>query len=111
MKTLRIYKEGTPTYQVFDDAKDCEYLLVGAPEHTDSMYADRMRQWDPAKYDAAKMKVFGKPSDYLDEYRMSDLELFIQEYLQAKVTLCSFIRTINTSSGYPVYCFKYRKAE
>ena len=111
MKKLCIYKEGTPAYSAFDDAQDCEYAIVGAPDPTDSMYADRMRQWDYKKYDDAKMKVFGKPSDYLDEYRMDKLEEFISEYLKEKVILCSFVRTLNRSSGYPVYCFRYRKTK
>lgn len=76
---------------------------------TDTVYDDRLRQWDYKKNDELSLKHFGNTSHYWQGRSSSKVEAFLCDYLGKKVKLCRIIK-YKTNSGYDSirFDFKYR---
>ncbi|MBO9428818.1 hypothetical protein [Sulfitobacter sp. R18_1] len=76
----------------------------------DSVYSDRMREWDPKKYEAAckKSKFRG-----IDSCTKTQAKAFIEAYYDDKYECVGVGRACNVSNGYPLGLFflKEKKAK
>jgi hypothetical protein len=75
----------------------------------DSVYSDRMRDWEPEKFEAA-MEAAGK--GWLDKMTEDRAKAFIKVYYDGKYECVGFGRCCNVSNGYPIGIFflKEKKA-
>lgn len=77
----------------------------------DSVYADRMKQWDYKLYNELSQKYFGSQGDYWDGRSAESMEKFLQEYAKIEhVKVYSIVKTIGTN-GYPYYCIRFWRSD
>ena len=69
----------------------------------DTIYTDRLYQWDYAKHDELCKKHFGNVSQYWDTRSPKKIEAFLSDWTGKKVVLIANIQYVNLSSGYPVW--------
>ncbi len=78
----------------------------GKNEEVDNtIYSDRLQQWDYVKTDKLKLKHFGDKGDYYDGRSPKKIEKFLSEYLEKEVKIIFIMEYCNMSSGYPVWRF------
>lgn len=75
-----------------------------------SVYSDRMREWNPEKYEAARK---GKDLGWMDRLDRKKAVTFIKEYYDGKYECVGFGRACNVSNGYPlgIFFLKEKKAK
>lgn len=74
-------------------------------ETTNTVWSDRLLQWDYEKTRSLMKKHFGTQGDYYFERTPEQIESFLSEYLGEKVKLILIMEYCNVSSGYPVWRF------
>ena len=74
----------------------------------DTVYLDRMMQWDWDKYNAAAMRCWGTQQQVIDNLTAEQVEAFMSEYLGKPVELCKITRTTGQFNGYWYYQLDYR---
>ena len=73
-----------------------------------TVYTDRLYQWDYKKYNELCLKHFGNEGQYWDNRNHKLIELFLQDYLDNdKLKLVFIMEYCNVSSGYPVWRFDF----
>lgn len=76
---------------------------------TDTVYSDRLYQWDSDKHDKLCIKYFGNTWQYWGGRTVYDIELFLREYTGHKsLILCKVEELENQSNGYPYWRFDYK---
>lgn len=83
-------------------------------EPTGSAYSDRLRDWYSAeKLSAAKLKHFGKQSDYYAvEHAPSVVEAFLQDLMdKPNLELVCIEEHCNQATGFPVWFFAYAESQ
>lgn len=82
----------------------------GPDEPDGSVYTDRLFQWDHEKHDRLCMKHFGNKGQYWDHRDTDAIQAFLRDYLDApNLVLCEVQEHCNQATGYPCWCFTYRK--
>lgn len=76
---------------------------------TGGVYSDRIYRWDYDKFDKLSMKYFGDKGQYFTGREPSDIEGFLQEYLDKELELIFIKQYVNMSSGYPLWYFGYKE--
>lgn len=78
-------------------------------EITDTVYSDRLYQWDWEKYNRCRNEVYGNAGQYFDGYQEHDkIEKLLQLYMnEPKLKLILVMQYCNMSSGYPLWRFDY----
>lgn len=85
-------------------------IWVGGGKAEDTVYTDRLFQWDHAKHDRLCEKHFGNRGQYWSEREPSKIEAFLRDYIgDPSVTLCCVTEYCNQATGYPVWRLDYRK--
>lgn len=75
-------------------------------EAKETVYSDRLFQWDSAKYDKCCKDVWGNEGQYFDSRSPQSIERFLQLYLdKPKLKLIGIMQGANMSSGYPYWIF------
>lgn len=75
-------------------------------EINDTVYSDRLFQWDSQKYNKLCKKHFGNEGQYFDGRSPSIIEKFLQDYYGNKnLKLILIEQGCNVSSGYPYWVF------
>ncbi len=74
-------------------------------EVNNTIWSDRLQQWDYDKTDKLKLKHFGDKGDYYDSRSPKKIEAFLSEYLDKEVKIIFIMEYCNISSGYPVWRF------
>lgn len=78
-------------------------------EPNDSVYSDRLIQWDFKKHDELCMKHFGNHGQNWSCREPQKIQEFLRDYLEKpELTLCEIIEGCNQSNGYPYWCFCFR---
>lgn len=94
----------------FEDIEESPYdevpLYTSRVKANNTIYADRMRQWDRDKYEECCKKVWGCIMNNFYSVDSSEVEDFISLYLDKKVTLAS-VYTNQGYNGYDYYRFDY----
>ena len=79
---------------------------------TDSVYSDRLYQWDYKKFNECCETVWGNSGQMFDGRESKDIEKFLQLYFgKEEVVLCKIIKYINQSTGYPYWRFDFTTQE
>lgn len=77
-------------------------------EANDTIYSDRLLQWDYQKCREIMQKHFGKQSDYWSEYTPDKIEEFLRDWCDApKLKLILIMEYCNVSNGYPCWRFDF----
>lgn len=77
-------------------------------EANNTIYSDRLWQWDYKKTDELCMKHFGDKSQYFSGRSPEKVEAFLREYTgQKELKLIYIMEYCNQSSGYPYWRFEY----
>ena len=81
---------------------------IDPSEITGSVYADRMRAWNPEKFDKLKDEIFTNKGDYWNRKDKKEVEIFLQKYLdKPTLRLVCISESCNRASGYPVFCLLF----
>ena len=74
----------------------------------DTVYSDRLYQWDWEKYNKLCKKYFGDVGQYFSNRNPKKIEAMLQEYCkEPKLNLTLIMEYCNQSSGYPVWRFDF----
>ena len=75
-----------------------------------TVYSDRLRQWDSAKFEKLSKKYCNPHS--LSNQEPTLIEKFLQEYNNdPELKLILVMKYCNVSSGYPVWRFDYKSGQ
>ena len=72
-------------------------------EATSSIYTDRLLHQDWDKHNRLCQKHFGTKGQYWNDRKPEDIEAFLCDWTEKKVTLIANIQYVNISSGFPVW--------
>ena len=91
-----------------------EYLLWRKDYHKDksqTVYSDRLFQWDSEKYNKCCEEIFGNHGQYFDDRNPEDINKFLNKYLGKEVKLTAVLQSCDGSTRYPVQKFVYEECE
>jgi hypothetical protein len=74
---------------------------------TQTVYSDRLWQWNPKKHDELCQKHFGNQGQYWGNRTPEAIQSFLSEYEGKDISLCRAEELTNTSNGYPYWRFDY----
>jgi hypothetical protein len=76
-------------------------------ENTQTVYSDRLMQWDYDKFNRCCMNVWENQGQYFDNRQPKDIEKFLSLYLGKDINLTLMLEGCNVSNGYPYWVFFY----
>lgn len=77
-------------------------------ESKESVYSDRLWQWDHEKYNRCCREVWGNEGQSFYGRSPEDIEKFLRLYLERNdVILCRILQDENHSDGFPYWRFDY----
>jgi hypothetical protein len=76
-------------------------------DNTYSVYSDTLFFWNPDKYNACSISVWGNEGQGFQDRKPHDIEIFLSMYLEKPVKLLGVYEQRDVNSGYPVWIFKY----
>ena len=79
------------------------YFNEKAKEPTDSIYTDRLLQWDYAKHNLLCKKHFGDEGQRWNSRDAEKIQAFLCDWTGKKIVLVANIQYVNISNGYPVW--------
>jgi hypothetical protein len=86
------------------------YIFDNGEKATDTVYSDRLFQWDSKKHDELCQKHFGNQGQYWSGRSPELIEAFLRDYMDDQsVVLCRIEEHENQSTGYPLWRFDYLK--
>ena len=89
----------------------CVFKAIDFDKTTDTVYSDRMLQWNSEKFNACHMHVFGDEGQYFDCRKPELIEQFLREYFDFGLSLTGIEEGCNYSNGYPYWVFYFRRTE
>jgi len=78
---------------------------------TNTIYTDRLLQWDYEKHNLLCEKHFRNKSQYWHDRDAKRIEQFLCDWTGKKIVLVANIQYVNLSSGYPVWRLDYYEVE
>ena len=85
------------------------YIYNNGIEPNDTVYSDRLFQWDSKKYNKLCKKHFGDESQYWSNREPQKIESFLRDYIgNKKIILCRIEQQENKSTGYPLWRIDYK---
>lgn len=72
-------------------------------EATDSIYTDRLLQWDWEKHNKLCRKHFGNEGQYWSQRDPKKIEAFLCDWTGKRIVLVANIQCVNVSNGYPLW--------
>lgn len=72
-----------------------------------TVYSDRLKQWDAEKYNNCCQTVWDNHGQYFDRRTPEEIERFLSLYLEKRIKLTAITQGCNVSSGYPYWVFYY----
>ena len=80
----------------------------GNPRGNDTIYSDRLMQWDFKKHDQLLMKHFGDTGQYWDKRDVKLIEAFLRDWTEKPaLELVMVMEYCNQSTGYPCWRFDF----
>ena len=74
-----------------------------------SVYSDRLYQWDYKKYNSLCEEIFGESGQSFFSRKTEDVEKFLRLYIgNENLVLCRITQYENQSNGYPYWRFDYK---
>ncbi|MCW8829982.1 MAG: hypothetical protein OQK32_00495 [Gammaproteobacteria bacterium] len=71
----------------------------------DTIYSDRLYEWDSDKYNTLCEKHFGDRGQWWNTREAEKIEAFLSDYLGRPVTLINIEKQENKATGFPVWRF------
>ncbi len=82
---------------------------AGEDQPDTTVYADRLFQWNPEKYNHACEQVFGNRGQYWHEREAVDIEKFLHIYTgNESLKLLMVMEYCDQARGYPCWRFDYK---
>ena len=73
-----------------------------------SVYSDRLYQWDSEKYNTCCQKIWGNEGQSFYGRDAESIEKFLRLYFDNQdIVLCKIVRYENVASGYPYWHFMF----
>lgn len=79
----------------------------GTYEEYNTVWSDRLLQWDYDKTRRLMGVHFGSFGDYYDDRTPQKIQSFLSDYFERPIQLHRIMKYCNQSSGYPVWRFDY----
>lgn len=96
-------------YTIFLEGKIQFNGIIIESGETDTVYSDRLLQWDYEKHNSLCKKYFGNEGQYWSGRDPKTIEKFLQDYLEKpNLVLCKIEQLENQSNGYPYWRFDYK---
>lgn len=76
-------------------------------EIEDTVYSDRLTQWDYHKTKNLMQQHFGNQGDYYSSRSPKKIEAFLSECIGREIKLILIMQYCNAANGYPVWRFDY----
>lgn len=96
--------------------KDGEEIEINLPifdnniKATDTVYSDRLHQWDYKKHNELCKKHFGNQGQYWNNRSPEKIQDFLRDYTDnPNLILCKIEEHENKATGYPLWRFDYKK--
>jgi len=111
---MNIHSVEVKNFKSINDLKILREYVISPVEYdsgeksTDTVYSDRLYQWDPEKYNELCKKHFGNMGQYWSNRKPKLIEAFLCDYIGKPVTLTKVELTENVSTGYPIWIFFYK---
>lgn len=80
----------------------CEFDKENAPKNHDCSYSDRMRDWDPKKYEEARLASGG---GWIENISEDQAKKFVEVYWGGTRKCIGFAKCCNVSNGYGLGIF------
>jgi hypothetical protein len=78
--------------------------------YTNTVYSDRLFQWDHEKYNRLCQKHFGDEGQVFYNRKSDKIEAFLRDYTEDESLILTLVKEQkNVSSGYPLWLFGYVK--
>ena len=75
---------------------------------TNTVFSDRLLQWDFKKYDTLIQKHFGNEGQYFDNRSPKKIEAFLSDYFdKPNIKLIAIMKGANMANGYPYWIFHF----
>ena len=75
---------------------------------TNTVYTDRLYQWDYEKHNDLCKKHFGNQGQYWSDRKTELIEAFLRDYMDDQsIILCRIEKHQNQATGYPLWRFDY----
>lgn len=88
------------------------YIFNSGLKATDTVYSDRLYQWNSKKHDMLCMKHFGNTGQYWGNRDPEKIELFLRDYCNdSSIVLCRIEEHENKSNGYPLWRIDYLRKQ
>lgn len=78
-------------------------------DKSQTVYSDRLKQWDWEKYNNCCETVWHNQGQYFDQRTPEDIEKFLCLYFDKQIKLTAITQGCNVSSGYPYWVFYYEE--
>lgn len=78
-------------------------------ESDNTVWSDRLFQWDYEKYNKLCTKHFGNESQYWYDRNPELVESFLSDYVGYEIKLVRITESCNVSSGFPVWSFDFKR--
>lgn len=104
------YDNSTQVFESNESGEVIQYLapdFLEATQAKDSVYSDRMYQWDFKKFNRCAREVFGNEGQDFSRRETSKIQEFLSRYLGKPVKLLKVSQLVNASSGFPYWHFEY----
>lgn len=83
-------------------------LFDNGKKPNDTIYSDRLLQWDHNKHDRLCKKHFGNTSQYWNNRKPKKIEAFLRDWANDEsIVLCRVTEYLNHSNGYPLWRFDF----
>ena len=75
-----------------------------------TVYSDRLYQWDSKKYNENCKKHFGNEGQVFYDREPEKIEIFLRDYLDNdSLILCRIMQYCHQARGYPIWRFDYKE--
>jgi hypothetical protein len=73
----------------------------------DTVYSDRLLQWDYTKFGVCAQQVWGNQGQYFNDRKPEDIQKFLSLYFGTEIKLTVIMEGCNVSNGYPYWVFYF----
>lgn len=96
---------------IIKDGELLPYIFDNGQKASDTVYSDRLFQWDSEKYNRLCAKHFGNTGQLWNNRDPKKIELFLRDYCDNQsLILCRIEEHKNMSTGYPLWRFDYKNS-
>lgn len=108
--------DGNPVKRTKEDYRySYDFFVVWRQDYnqntSDTVYSDRLWQWDSKKYNTCCMEVWGNKGQSFHGRKPKEIESFLNKYFGRKVKLTAIMEGCNVSNGYPIWSFHFETTE